>query len=508
MKIKQLQARGKEHDPEVIEDYRALYEGGQRFRERVPRFMSQNPNEPDQVFRQRKREAHYRSYIGTVVDYFVALLFSTPVIYKATRNGVDVDQPEWFARIRGDADGTGTDFIEFLRQRMVDAMVARCGYLMLDFPELYGKSASKADAEREGALDVTLRNVPAESLVDVGRDRRRKITWAIIHSVDSPRETPEDSRAFDVHTWTVLTAETIREYAVKVDAGARPDENKEAQLMRELAHGLGAVPLVELNVGKGLWIANRLESPQLEHFRLSSANNWSIRRTCYAMPVMSLKDPERFQKNQVMGAGYFLLLGLEEKVEWAAPPTAHIEATQKEVKSQKDEIFRLVTQMSLGVENNAAAIGRSAESKTADADSLQVTLRTYGGLLRDTIRQTLNLLSKARGDDIEWQVEGLDKFDTLPPEVLLELLTQAQEIGIPSKTFQTEVKHRAAVALIPGIDDSTKETIRAEIAEAIESQDEELGSNASNEAPENDNADDEQDDTEDDAPPSSRDPIA
>lgn len=473
MLIKTLSRRGPEHDPDVIEDYRSLYEGGQRFRKRAKRFITQNPSEPTKLYEQRVREAHYRSYIGTVVDYFTALLFSTPLIYKATRgeSKAEIDHPDWFSSFCADADGTGTDFIEFLRLRASDSMVARSGFWMLDFPEMYGKAASKAEAEQNGALEIAIREVPAECVLDVGRDKRGKLTWAIVHTVTNPRESFEEDRTFDVHTWTVLTKEFVREYSVKVEAGAQPDENKEATLVQEHSHDLGEVPLIELNVGKGLWIANRLESPQLEHFRLSSANNWSIRRTCYAMPVLSLKDPKGFQERQnTMGAGYYLTLGLDEKLEFAAPPVQHIADTREEVRSIKDEIFRLVTQMSLGIENNAAAIGRSAESKVVDADSLQVTLRTYGGLVRDSIRRTLNLVSLARGEEISWEVEGLDKFDTLAPDVLLELLETALTIGIPSETFQTEAKYRAAAALLPGAENSMKETIRAEIAESVKKQ--------------------------------------
>jgi hypothetical protein len=470
VKIKQLQITGPEHDGDLLRDYEALYRAGKYFRARINRFLHQNPQEPTQVYEIRKKEAVYRSYMGTVVDYFAALLFASPILYKTELAKKEVDQPEWFGDFSDDADGSGTDLGEFLRLRTVDAMVKRRGWWMLDFPEGYGTAQSKADAEKDGSASVTLRKVGAEQVLDCGRDRKGRLVWAIVHESECPRETPDDSRNEELHTWYVLDRSHVRVFQVRCESGHKPDPDRDAQKVSEIAHGLGEVPLVELDVGDGLWVANRLESAQLEHFRLSSGLNWNIKRTCYAMPVFKLADREAFANAMKMGAGYYIMLdaGTNEDMDWKGPPTGHLAVTREEIRSQKDEIFRLVTQMSLGIDNNAAAVGRSAESKVVDAEAIQVVLRSYGALVRDALKKTLNLLSKARGEEHTWSIEGLDKFDTIPPEVLIELLQQAIDIGIPSKTFMAEAKFRAAVGLIPGVDQKTKDEIKSEIEDGLD----------------------------------------
>ena len=49
----------------------------------------------------------------------------------------------------------------------------------------------------------------------------------------------------------------------------------------------------------------------------------------------------------------------------------------------KDEIYRVAQQMALGVENNAASVGRSAESKEVDSSSTETCLKAYASPVRE-----------------------------------------------------------------------------------------------------------------------------
>ena len=75
MLISELNSTHASYDADTWGDYDALYEGGAKFRRRVARFLKQNPLEPAQVYSDRCSVAHYRSYLGPVVDYFAAFLF-------------------------------------------------------------------------------------------------------------------------------------------------------------------------------------------------------------------------------------------------------------------------------------------------------------------------------------------------------------------------------------------------------------------------------------------------
>src|SRR5690606_28681190 len=98
-------------------DYWALYEGGKAFRSRVTRMLPRNGQEPDQVYQERLKIAHYRSYLGPIVDYFVAFLFTAQLAQRANVDGKPVELDDWYGKWKEDCDGEGTDLTEFLRER-------------------------------------------------------------------------------------------------------------------------------------------------------------------------------------------------------------------------------------------------------------------------------------------------------------------------------------------------------------------------------------------------------
>jgi hypothetical protein len=461
MLVKFLNAEHPQRNADLHCDYRALYEGGYRFRERVERFLCRNPSEPPAVYKDRCKEAPYRSYIGTVIDYLTAQLFSVAPQYKAESGAT----PEWFNEFEDNCDGRGTNLSEMLRAVMVDALVHKTGTIHLEFPRNYGAAASRYDADQAGATGVVLRRVERQKLVDWECDDLGNLLWLISYESQRPRETPLAMRDATRHTWRVLSRDSAQIYQVDVPSNDFLRDESDITAIADVSHGLGIVPAVQITIPDGLWIANRLESPQLEHFRLSSGNSWSIKRTCYAMPVFKVAPD---WEPSTMGAGYYLKIGPEDDAKYLAPPVEHLTVSTQETKAQKDEIFRIVTQMSLGVDNNAAAVGRSGKSKLADAEAMAITLGSYARILKDATKTVLGLLSRARGDDVRWSVEGLDKYETLDPEMLITLLKDAGDI--PSRQFKIESAYRKAIGLLPGLTEEVKADIHKEIEDGVDNE--------------------------------------
>jgi hypothetical protein len=227
------------------------------------------------------------------------------------------------------------------------------------------------------------------------------------------------------------------------------------------------VPVFCIELKHALWAANRLSTPQLAHLRAINGQSWSLSNTCYAMPVASVKDLEAFAGSGVAhGAGYAIVLGLNEKWEWEAPPSQHFAALDVEIKAHKDEIFRIAHQMALGVDNNAAAVGRTAESKSADVASTRVILGAYATAVKEAIELVYDTISRARADQLVWSIGGLDDFAAADLGWLSDNLSKLQPFGsIPSKTFRIEMFKRLAEGLLPDLDETTKATIRKEIVD-------------------------------------------
>ncbi len=462
MQVALLNTTNPAYDAEYWRDLWALYEGGQSFRARMQRMLVRNAQEPDAVYAERCKVAHYRDYLGPIVDYFVAFLFTAHLAYRAKREGTAVDPDEWYGLWKEDCDGCGTDLVEFLRERMTRALVEQKAYWIIE-PQTDGGPAPQSRQEwaDRGLGEMRLRAINREQILDKSKGEDGALDWIIVYGCETPRTLPTSPRDMILHRWWIYTRETVELFEYRQKQGEPIDAEAQAtSIGGPQPHGFDRVPVVELSVPVGLWVANRVESPQREHFALSNAHTWLIRRTCYAMPIFRLTDREVPPK---MGTGYYMMIGKDETMEWSSPEGTPFEMIRAEVASQKDEIFRIIHQMALGVENNAAAVGRSALSKHEDSNATKVILTAYGACVRKAVEQTYQFIGAARDDGIEWSIEGLDKYSTDDALQLVQAISQAIMLDIPSPTWHKEALTQAALVTMPGLDQQRKDDIRAEI---------------------------------------------
>lgn len=463
--IAQLNQRHPSLDLEHHADLCALYEGDKKFFARLGRFLHQREREPAARYETRKREAHYRNYVGPAIDYFTAMLFSSRPATVATSDGEEVVEPgEYYDKLRDDCDRNGANLDAMFKGRLTDAMVAGRSWLRIHAPQ-EGEQApvNLAEFEKRKLGDCWLEALEYVRVLDWETTDSGGLAWAIVHRCEARRATLNADRNTVRDVWEYITPTDVSTYALTYERSKPPGPTEEVPLIEQVAHKFGRVPLVCLDLPHGLWVANRLRSPQLAHFRASNAQTWSLSVTCYAMTVAKVADPEEFAK-AVHGAGYGIVIGKDEDWGWEAPPSGHFAALDTEIKSQKDEIFRIVQQMAIGVDNNAAAVGRSGESKQADIEATRVVLLAYSRAVKEAIEYTYDLISAVRGDKFEWSVQGLDDFAALDVGGLAETLAQIKDIGgIPSKTWNVAIKTRLAEALLPDLDQETKAKVRKEI---------------------------------------------
>jgi hypothetical protein len=467
MKLELLDAKHPTYDAETWERYWALYKGGKTLRQHVKHFLNQNEGEPAALYQRRLKEAAYRSYVGPIVDYYGAALFTSPPIARAKDDaGEIVEADDYYSDWKEDCDGAGCDFHDFLRARFRDMLVRETAWWIVELPEAEAPVENKLDWADKDLGEACLHAVESGQVYDWECDARGRLQWVTIHTFSKPRHSPRDKRNLLRQEWRVYDATNVEIFAIEYDPQERmlmPED--EIPSLGIKAHGFKRVPVVRMHAPDGLWLVDRVAEAQTEHFRLSAGLGWAIRRTCYAMPIFKTADIDRPPK---MGTGYYLIVGAEDGLEWAAPPAQPFEVIATEVMTQKDEIYRVTNQMALGVENNAAAIGRSAQSKETDSSSTETCLRAYAAPVREAAELTYDLLSEGRGDaEIDWSIEGLDRFNLADATASVAVATQAQLLDIPSRTFKVEMARATADALLPGIDQGTKDTIHTELEEGV-----------------------------------------
>jgi hypothetical protein len=448
-------------------ELRALYEGGRRIESLFGSFLPKRPREREERYQVRLKDAEYRNYVGPIADFFAAMLFVSRPVIKAKRGKEDAKLADYWNELREDCDGGGTDIDAFFKDLLLDAMQTKTGWLRVRAPDSNGDDpGDMLEFEKRGLGQCWLEDMEDCSVLDWDTADDGRLIWAITHERSAKRTSLSSGRDTITETWEYLTPEAVEVYQITYQKDQQPKpEDEVSRIAGPLPHRFGAVPLVCLDLSPGLWVLERLRSPQVAHLKKQSALNWSLASTAYAMPVAKVGSPDDFQKNMA-GAGYEIVIQREDSWEWEAPPTAHFTAIADEVKTSKDEIFRIAHQMALGVENNAAAIGRSGQSKATDMENTRVVLGAYSRVVKETIEYTLDLIATARGEkDLEFSVEGLDDFAALDATKFLDQLAILKDkVGaLPSRTFWVEANKRAAGAVLRDLDEDTVQRINDEI---------------------------------------------
>lgn len=460
MKYSLLCNKHPEYDGRLYKKYQALYEGGKLFKECVREFLHPGPADPPQVYDLRIRESSYRSYVGPIIDYFASQLFSAPY---AIRTNVETSD-EFYPQFKEDVDLAGTDLTSFMKHRFVEALIKGRSYWLAEKPSIDDKPADREEWSQmaQFGLDwVKLSSIATDCLIDWECDEYGDFEWVICYYKSSKRANPTAGRDLVTETWKVYDTEKVEVYQITYSKKRPPRPDDEVPLVESYEHGFNKVPVMKLCLPDGLWLLNRAAQAQIEHFRLSSALGWSLRKSAYAVGIFKLKE-ERPLAN---GAGQGIILGPDEDFKFAEPTGACFEVLQKEIQNQKDEIYRITNQMSQAADNSSHSLGRSGQSKQADQASTEIILHAYSDIVKEAIEKTYELISDARGDeDLHFSIEGMNKFYLHDTQSLINSAKSAKELNIASPTFYKELDYRVTEASLPwDTSQEVKDQIRQEI---------------------------------------------
>ena len=457
MELRKLRRTHADYDAISWQRHADLIAGGVEFHKRIERYLPKHDVEPQKVYKIRCAQAFYLGYCAPIVQYFASWLFSSPLVFKSTPEGVD----EWYAQFKEDVDTLGTDLDQFLRNAFVNACIARSAYWRVEFPEPLTPPQSKQDWQNQGLGSAHLCFIPADCLINWRRDEYGRFVWVMEHHCSEDLLEPTDEETTVTETWTLWRADGSAQRWQSVYPKSKPPAPTDS--IGEVAAPLnptGTIPIVELKLPSELWVMNLLSDGQLEHFRKSNGLSWSIDRTCYAMPWFKLEDASR---PPTMGAGYYGILGLKEDVTWPAPPAAPFATIQEYTAKLKDELHRVTHMMAMGADNNAAAIGRSGESKLADNLATEIVLGALGRHVREAAEKTYNLITRGRGESTDWHVSGMDNYRIPDAKSVIENVKSVLSLNIPSPTLHRYLSTKAALAEASDADEPTKAAIRDEI---------------------------------------------
>jgi hypothetical protein len=456
--VSTLEQTHPDRNAKAIREHRALYEGGDAWRELLETWLPRNANEPADLYEDRKSRALYLNHAGGIVGLLSAYLFSEPP-------SVEGLEGDYWTDLDKDVDQGGTPLTRFWRQRFVDALVDRRAWVWVNAPAKPEGLVleSRLDEERSGMDRLYLVSLTESEVLDWELDAHGRIVWAIVRQTYTER-LGVDAKRIPIWRWTEITATTLRRWEWRGDGGDkhRPDLQDNASELPTIAHGMGAVPLVRLELPKGLWAMHLLRDPAVAHLRARNGLSWALHRSAHAMMWLRRKFADQ---DPTLGQGYYLNLEEGEEAGWLEPPSGSYQVLRDDVQDLKEELFRVVHQMATAADSDATATRMSGLSKEQDWKAADVVMSAYADLVRSAVAECLTLIANARREDAaELSVSGLEGWQHETLETFLASAALAVDASRMSPTFRKVVARRQAERLLGDeVSSDELEVIRAEI---------------------------------------------
>ena len=439
--------------------YWDFYAGGDELKRNAALYLVRRQKEPNDVYSERLSRVFYENYLGSCVDWYAAALFrSRPAIQFRT---VDPSARQFYADFVEDADCRRTSLFDLLRKTFIETLVFGESFVRIDFPKAEGEAGSRAEEDASGRSRAYLSHCSPLEVTNWKVDSRGELEWAILRTQHSYQESLEDPTTISETRWTYFDRENYRVFVHR----ARPGESPEQQavvLADEGRHALAAqrrVPLVRMAVSEGLWLANKGALLAEEHFNKSNALSWALHMGLFAMPVVY---SER-EWQQIVGEAYYIQLGPEDRFGWTEPEGKVFEIAARNLERLKDEIYRVCFLMTQAGGREARHLGQSGASKKRDFAVTHEVLRAYGSMVREFLGRVFDLVGKARGDRVEFEIAGMDSFDEPDLEEEMRIAMELKKLDCGSPRLEKEARKRVVLKYLEGATQATKNAVLEEI---------------------------------------------
>jgi hypothetical protein len=276
------------------------------------------------------------------------------------------------------------------------------------------------------------------------------------------RLTPKDE-VFSVHELETSNPEHLLVTNVMVGAD-----------IFHLSNGRYKFPLIKSPIPPQLWIADQLFDLQKAHYNSGAGGRFAMAATNYAQLIFTGAEGvgQDFGSNvpatySPSGDGYYWALPIGMTASWLERDTAGIaiafDVEEKTKASMLEKIHSISQYAAASYSSRLSGV-----AKQADKYNLDVLLEIYGQKIRELAKQILDVAAIARGEDVDWQVEGFSgySFGGLTESINEYLLLESA--NIPSETLGKEAQKGIAIKANQklGLSDKKLDTILTEIEEA------------------------------------------
>ena len=487
---KTLSQKNPEWDGAYWRRTRALYAGGRKLladhkllEEIFPRHLAEKEN----VYQERVKRAYYIPYAGEIIDMITSALFSEQLVMEA-----EPKADAWYETWAEDVSPPGGQkqtLRQFLKQQITTALNCKRAWTLIDMPEMEvdgPEPANLKEQEDAGYLDAYACPLDPECVWDWETDREGKLEWLLVHYEHAKREGLDGDRELITEEWVYYDRAGWKRYQIQYKKGKPPQPTDEVPLVKEGPHSFGQVPVIPLELPDGLWAMGKIESIAVAHLNKRNALSWAQYKSLFPVlahfaappdPMNAVsEDPDR-AVNQTVGQGYVVQLAAGDDFKYVGPETSAYKVAQDDLSILRDEMHRVVHQMAQSVDNSAAALQRSAESKQVDQSSMTTVLKEFGKIVREHAVDMHDMAQLGRGEKpVSWTASGMDAYDEQSADAMVTQAQTMELVSLPSAKFQQLFKFELARRVLgDNVSPEDLEQIKIELEENITNEQFSLG---------------------------------
>jgi hypothetical protein len=285
------------------------------------------------------------------------------------------------------------------------------------------------------------------------------LEWVVIHCKSVQQQFAKPP--ITVKRWYYYDRFEFRIYQETSSQSSPMQADKSAILIAQGRHAFSeyeTVPVLQVAVPTGMWLANRVMPQVKSHINNENAYDWSLQQSNLAMPVLT----GNIREVPTISAGGYIQLPEGATISWTEPPGGAYERSEIRINTLREEIYRQMFLLAQSRSNQDTPTMQSGISKEMDMVPATHIQNFLGDLLRVNMQKVMNNIARFRQDAIEWDVRGF-QFISNPAELEMNRGQQFLGLMVPSVTAEKENFKICARARFRDINTEKMQLIEEEI---------------------------------------------